>query len=135
MRFLDGVGRAGLVALLLGMAGTAGAGQVKCRIPFGFTVNERALPAGDYHVSTVGGVLFVRGYGGGALVMTHGLEAEQETEGRLVFRKDGREHVLTHVWMGGVDGHELVQPRDERERVRAARSGGVALEQVVIPAS
>lgn len=137
-RKVKGVWLASLLAVLavVSVSVRAEAGEIRANVPFSFMVNGETLPPGTYTVTTVQGhVLFVRGFGSGAVVLTNGLASRDETQPKLVFHKYGERYILRQAWMGGVSGRELPQSRLERELKQTARNGAVEVEQVVVPAS
>jgi len=134
--FLKSLSAASLLAVLTVLSVPAEAADIRCRVPFDFTVNGKTLPAGTYVVSNTQSALFVRGVSDGAVILTQGLQSK-DTEAKLVFHKyAGDRYVLHQAWMGGGIGRELQQPRLERERTKTARNGETAVEfeRVVVPA-
>src|SRR5262245_35403120 len=116
----------------------AEAAQVRCQIPFSFTVRGKTLPPGMYHASTEApqGVLSIRGDGGFALAMAVGIESGDVTQPRLVFHKYGDEYYLHEVWLGAGYGRELLQNRPKGEPTKTAEGGTATerFERVVIAA-
>lgn len=126
---------AALAAVLALLSVTADAADIRCRIPFEFTVNGKTLAAGTYTVSDANHVLFVRGDSGGAFAQTIGVGSPQDRGLRLVFEKYGEAYVLRQAWTGSGSGRELPRSRRERELAQAAKKGQVAaVERIVIPA-
>ena len=74
-KLLKGLYAAGLGVVLMASAATTEAADLKCAIPFAFSVNDRALPAGIYDVTIEQGVLTVKGYNDGAYVLVNRLES------------------------------------------------------------
>jgi hypothetical protein len=135
-QLLKGLSAASLVAVLVVLSAPAEAAEIKCRVPFSFTVNQKTLPPGVYNISTERSALFVKSSaGGGAITLTNNLETRENSEPRLVFHKYGDQYFLREAWTGGGSGRSVPEPRQEREMVRAARNGRVAarLERVAIP--
>jgi hypothetical protein len=133
--------RISLAASLTALAAAsipAEAAEVRCQIPFSFTVRGRTLPPGMYHASTDSpqGVLSIRGDSGFALAMVVGIESGDVTQPRLVFHKYGDEYYLQEVWLGGGHGRELLQNRPKGEPIKTADGGAAAetFERVVIAA-
>jgi len=110
-----GVWAAGLVGVLAALGAAAQAGEVKARVPFEFSVDNAALPAGDYTVSTTGSAVLVRGYGSGAFALSNAAEATTGGRPRLVFHRYGTRYVLREIWMDGTSGRRLPPSRAERE--------------------
>lgn len=121
-----------LTVAALAMSVPAQAADIRCRVPFDFTVKGRALAAGTYELSEDRGVLIVRGAQSGAIVMTTRLSAK-ESRPRLVFDRYGDQYVLRQVWTGSAGG-QLTPSRHELELAQKARQGGIAnAERVEIP--
>jgi hypothetical protein len=90
-------------------------------IPFAFSANYHSVPAGSYKVQLLSDrflsfhnintddtqILLVRPEEGRAI----------ETQGRLIFRRDGGRNYLTQVWIAGTNFHSelAVQLKPERE--------------------
>jgi len=111
-----GVWAAGLVGVLAALGATAQAGEVKAKVPFEFSVNDKALPAGEYTLSTIGStVVLVRGYPGGAMASSNPVEDAKGGTPRLVFLRYGTRYVLSEIWMEGGRGRRLPPSRAERE--------------------
>jgi hypothetical protein len=98
---------------LLALSGPAQAADLRFRIPFGFTVSGKALPAGTYQVSALDNVLKVRGSADTAFVLAELAHSTTDRRGRLVFYRYGDEFVLGEVWMGRGPVRELPRPRAE----------------------
>jgi hypothetical protein len=98
-----------------------GATMVKVNIPFSFTANQVALPAGAYTVknSLVDGVLLIssddssqRGF-----IKTISVESNRGADQtKLIFHRYGDQYFLSQVWVGGeTSGRELPRTRAEKE--------------------
>ena len=136
-QLLKGFWAAGLVAGLAVLSVSAEAAEIRCDVPFSFTVNGKTLPAGSYRVSIepTQGTLFVRGYAQAAFALSNRVQSPNDTSAKLVFHKYGDQYILKEAWMGGVSGRELPTSRLERALARAAQDRKVAtsFERVVIP--
>jgi hypothetical protein len=111
----------GVIAAVALLAVSVDAADIKCKVPFAFTVNQSTLPPGDYTISTTGGgVLFLRGDTRGAVVLTNGLESWKESNPKMVFYRYGDRYFLRELWTGGGAGRELPRLRVERD-LKAAR--------------
>src|SRR5690348_2495101 len=100
------------ISALLGGALLAGEYNIeKAKIPFGFHLNDTALPAGDYVVKDTGisGVLQIRDEqtGKSIVVMTKSRTTGKNDAPRLVFHRIGDQYFLSQVWMLGSDGLNL----------------------------
>ncbi len=112
----------------------AQAADIRCTIPFNFTVKGKTLPPGTYEISDTNGALFVRGLRSGAVVLGMRKESRTDNQPRLVFHKYGETYVLRQAWTGNL-GREFPESSQERELARAAQAGQVAgVQRVVIPA-
>ena len=111
----------------LAVAVPAQAAEIKCRIPFGFTVNGKALPAGTYTLSTQHSALFVRGNSGGAIVLANTVQSEKNAEPKAVFEKYGDQYFLREAWLGAGNGRQLLAPHVDRDRK-------ASVERIVVPA-
>jgi len=109
----------------------AQAGEVRAKIPFSFTVNQKTLPPGTYNVSNNSATLLVSGVHDGALAITNALLGDRSTGAKLVFHRYGDQYILREVWMGSGNGRVLPAPRMEREI--ASRSASAEFERVEIP--
>jgi len=136
-QLLKGFWAASLVAVLAVLSVPAHAAEIRAKIPFSFTVNGKTLPAGTYSVSSEAaqGVLLVRGFGHGAVVLTNAIESGKDTTAKLVFHRYGDQYILRQAWMGAGRGRELPESRLERTLAGAAQDRKVAdaFEKVVIP--
>ena len=112
---------------------SAEAGDIRCRVPFDFTVKGRTLAAGNYEISEVRGVLTLRGQKDGAIVLTRRVGSSTDHRLRVVFEKYGEAYVLRQAWMGS-GGSEVAPSRQERELAQKARNGQTAAaERIEIP--
>ena len=112
---------------------SAEAGDIRCRVPFDFTVKGKALAAGNYQISEVRGVLTLRGEQDGAIVLTTRVGSSEDHRLRVVFEKYGESYVLRQAWTGS-GGSQVAPSRHERELAQKARNGQIAAaEQVEIP--
>ena len=127
------VGAVALVALAP-FSVTTSAQETTCRVPFGFNVNGKTLPAGRYYVTNTSGMLMVRGERDGAFVL--GVPAARGTDtpsgGRLVFLKTGTRYDLSEIWSSGGDGRIVRASRRQMEE-RARATDDTPVERIVIP--
>jgi hypothetical protein len=130
-QILAGLGAALSAAVLVLIPAPARADQIRCQVPFSFTVRGKTLPPGIYTFSYDSQAMLVRGYTDGAVVLTNRLDSRTEMDAKAVFEKDGDEYILKETWMGGGVGRELLLPKTNGERRPSTES---RVEQVVVPA-
>jgi hypothetical protein len=109
------------------------AGDIRCRIPFDFTMKGKTLPAGTYDVTDERGVLTLRGDTDGGIVLTTRVGGYGDSRRRLVFQKYGEVYVLRQAWTGGA-GSLLPESRHDRELARAAAGAtSASTARIVVP--
>ncbi len=104
-------------------------GRVMSNIPFEFVVGDKALPAGEYQISSVtasGEVLLIRNTEARDLAvrLSNRLEPQtNKTQARLVFHRYGQSYFLAEVWAGGDStGRQLLQSKRESSMRREYRA-------------
>lgn len=108
-------------------------GVVKANIPFSFTVDKMAFPAGEYTVRNSGtaGVLLISGEDSSqrGLISTMGIEASKSSsQTKLIFNRYGDQYFLSQVWVRGeASGRELPRTRTEKELMAKAASDSVTI--------
>jgi hypothetical protein len=106
--------------------------RVIADIPFAFTVNNQALPAGEYEVSdgAAYGTVVIQSEDREHSVITIANSAQatdQALPGKLVFQRYGNRYFLHEVFSPGVSiGREL--PRAKAEREMASNHAGSNVE-------
>jgi hypothetical protein len=125
-----GAGALAALAVLMAAARVEAA-QIRAKVPFAFTVDGTQLPAGTYTIESVqGSMLFVRGFGSSAIVLSNGVSGKDAATPKLVFHRYGERYVLREAWMGGgATGRALPASKLEREYKSSAQ-----LAQVAVPA-
>ena len=127
------VGAIALVALAPFSVTTSAEGMT-CRVPFGFIVSGKTLPAGIYNVANNNGVLMLKSETDGAIVL--GIPAGRQTDtssgGSLVFLKTGTRYDLSEIWSPGGDGR-LLRPSRRQTEERARATDDPPVERIVIP--
>ncbi len=94
---------------------------MKANVPFNFIVSGKALPAGEYTVTTLygGEVLLIQGSGTDAAsaASTNRCESLKASDSsKLIFRRHGDRYFLAQVWsVGNTDGREIPKTRQEKE--------------------
>ena len=126
----------GTMLALAGMLAIPGAyaqdsHRVIADIPFAFTVNHQALPAGEYEVSDAAyGTVLIQSKDREHSVITIANSAvakDPGLDGKLVFQRYGDRYFLREVFAPGVSiGREL--PRAKGEREMASNQAGSNVE-------
>jgi hypothetical protein len=125
-----------LLAIVLLASGLASAqlnqSAIKANVPFNFMAGKRALPAGEYRVSSVSdlGVLSLLGADSGP-VMTQSFPAQAKAPSpvtKLIFHRYGDQYFLSQIWIEGESsGRELPRTNLEKELLAKARFNSVAI--------
>jgi hypothetical protein len=115
-RFFVVLAVAGVMAVATPLFVTVQAAEVRCQIPFSFTVNGTTMPAGTYNLSTNDTALFIRGMSHGTVTLSNRMESRTATDAKLVFEKRGDEYTLREVWMGEGTGREVPPTRTEKDK-------------------
>jgi hypothetical protein len=114
---------AAALALTLIAAGHCGAQQnpIRVKVPFAFSVGDKAMPAGEYRVAELAraqSVQMIAQSDGQAtiMVMTNGVMREGDAPSpRLTFHRYGNRYFLVQIWTGDTQGRQLVKSHGERE--------------------
>jgi hypothetical protein len=114
---------AAALALSLIAAGHCGAQQnpIRVKVPFAFSVGDKAMPAGEYRVAELAraqSVQMIAQSDGQAtiMVMTNGVMREGDAPSpRLTFHRYGNRYFLVQIWTGGPQGRELIKSHGEHE--------------------
>ena len=125
---------------LLGLLAVSGlsslyAQTIRASIPFEFQVAGKAMPAGDYVISTLAqGTLLLKNVDGRNSIMTLANSVHRaggDTPGQLQFNRYEGVYFLSRVWApGAADGRSM--PKSQHEKELAARTK--AVETAGIPA-
>jgi hypothetical protein len=113
---------------LLGAGANASAQSAESvTIPFAFSANHQSVPAGSYKVQLLSDrFLSLRNIKTGKteILLVRPDEGRViETQGRLIFRRDGGRNYLTQVWIAGTNVHSELAVRP---RTKQAFAKGVA---------
>jgi hypothetical protein len=125
-----------LAATLISMTAArahAQAGIVEAKVPFGFNVGDRVLPAGAYRISYVAeGAILIRSLDGRfqAATVTHGADDLPTGEGMLVFKRYGNRYFLHEVLCNIVDMN-LALPKSKLEKRMSIEEAQLARSQTV----
>jgi len=129
-----------MAALSAGSVRTAAAvsEELRCQIPFSFTVNKATLPPGTYRVDVdnQAGMVELRDMAHGAFALGIPFDDSGVQTPKLVFHRYGDEYVLREVWTGAGTGRELPEPRREKELSANGTEGrdSARLDLVEVPA-
>ena len=108
----------GLAAILAPLQLAAQSSNLYVTVPFDFTIGSKALPAGDYRVSTERGVIRMDCLDGDChmAALGHAVDAERgDIKTALVFKHYGDRYFLAQIWSGTERGTELPDSAVERE--------------------
>ena len=114
---------AAALALTLIVAGHCGAQQnnMKVKVPFAFTVGDKAMPAGEYRIAELSQARAVQTIAlsdghASIMVMTNEVEREGDAPSpRLTFHRYGNRYFLVQIWTGDAEGRELIKSHVEKE--------------------
>ena len=111
----------------------------KANVPFEFIVGDKALPAGEYGVSTIGNdSLAIQGAGHNAVRLAN-YTTRRANSTALVFHRYGDTFFLSQIWVGEGQGRQLLKSQQERamerELSRIAGNRTTKYDEVVILAS
>ena len=105
--------------------------QVSAKVPFEFSVGDKTLPAGDYHVRSVTQGADVLQIQNDDTLQSIGRFTmrirpnDKDTRVRLVFHRYGDQYFLSEVW-GGYEGSGRQLVESKKERTARKSSGAVA---------
>lgn len=90
------------------------------KIPFGFHVENRQFPAGDYELRWVGPRLLIKSLEGNQQAIVIVVQVDSTTPSKRNYLKfnsyGGNEYFLSEVWVVGQNsGHELLKSKMELE--------------------
>ena len=111
-RFLNVLAVASVVAVLSPLFVPIQAAEVKCAIPFTFTVNGTTLPAGTYTLSVENNAMVLRSISRTTIVLSNRMESLTDKDVKAVFLKVGKQYILREVWMGAGYGRELPKAKN-----------------------
>ena len=112
--------------------------ELRCQIPFSFTVNKATLPPGTYRVDVdqEAGMVELRDMGHAAFALGIPFDEARLRDAKLVFHRYGDQYVLREVWTGTGTGRDLPEPRRERDLSANGTEGkdSARFEPVEVPA-
>ena len=114
------------LVLLAGAAASAQTTSATVNIPFSFTVDDVAMPAGEYVISSPSERVVTLQHIGGreakAAMTDNGSSSNSDGISKLVFHKYGNAYFLAAAWLPNAD-----HPREffaSAKEIQIARSGG-----------
>ena len=111
--------------------------RVNADVPFAFSLQDKAMPAGNYQIIARGQALEVRNLDtehGQLLVKQMSVQSTKDQSPKLVFHKYGDQYFLSQIWYG--DSHYGVgfaESKREKE-VKMAANGLPSVAETVIVA-
>lgn len=131
---------AGILALMVTVGGATGYAQdrVEASVPFGFSVGQAALPAGNYSFRQLSQNSWaIRNTDSGKSVLAIGGPSEShptDDQGKLVFKHYGSHYFLYEISRLG-QSQEIPPSKQEREMAREMARNGVHPEYARVLAS
>jgi hypothetical protein len=122
---------AAVFAVVAPLSVATSAAEMNCRIPFGFAVGGKTLPAGSYSIETRDAIVILKGSRASAIVLANRASSYEDMRAKMVFLKTGDRYDLAEVWTGDGAGHAVTVPKHPEDRLRAANAKP---ERVVITA-
>ncbi len=122
-----------VVALVLAAPAVAQQNDYTIQVPFGFHVDARQMPPGQYQIRIVApGSVQVRGIDHTAnatfIVPQLNRPSHADLNAELVFHRYGRQYFLSQVWFSQINaGYELNISNSEREIARQTPSTEMVL--------
>jgi hypothetical protein len=115
----------GLSVLGLSLATAQTSATLKASVPFGFSVGEKAMPAGECVIRTQAGpnVVAVKcGDNSATFALANNVdEKDRKAPARLIFHRYGDRYYLSQIWPGyGGSGSQLPATAREREMTKTA---------------
>ncbi len=125
------------VALTVGVSFAQAQSRVQADVPFAFSLQDRAMPAGNYQIIAQSGqVLEVRSLDsqrGQLLMKPMSVQASNDQSPKLVFHKYGDQYFLSQVWYGDSQyGIGFAESKREKEIKMASNGAPNAPETVII---
>lgn len=106
-----------VLALAVSVSAHAQDASVRAHVPFGFSVNESAFPAGDYTLSELSQNSWVVRSNSGDQAITATARPDgtnpEPNVAKLIFTKYGEHYSLSKVWCEGLTT-AMAQPKAER---------------------
>jgi|HubBroStandDraft_6_1064221.scaffolds.fasta_scaffold1842541_1 hypothetical protein len=125
------------VALTVSVSFAQAQSRVQADVPFAFSLQGRAMPAGNYQIiARSGQVLEVRSLDsqhGQLLIKPMSLQSSKDQSPKLVFHKYGDQYFLSQIWYG--DSHYGVgfaESKREKEINMASNDTPNAPETVIV---
>jgi hypothetical protein len=125
------------VALMVGVSFAQSQSRVQADVPFAFTMQDRAMPAGNYQIIALSDrVLEVWNLDekhGQLLAKQMSVQSSKAQGPKLVFHKYGDQYFLSQIWDGQNNtGIELAESKREKEVKMASNGAPTAPETVIV---
>lgn len=116
--------------------------ELRVNVPFGFTVANTSLPAGEYRVSIANpasdrSVVMIAGVEGKSKIMisTNDVVGREKGNAKLAFRRYGNQYFLAQIWMAAEQvGLETPYSRTEKQLQRQLGNGANKHDMVAVNA-
>ena len=125
------------VALTVSVSFAQAQSRVQADVPFAFTLQDRAMPAGNYQIiERSNHVLDIRNLDSQRdqlLVGPMAVQSSKDQSPKLVFHKYGDQYFLTQIWYGDSNyGVGFAESKREKETSMASNGASNAPETVII---
>ncbi|MGB7555468.1 MAG: hypothetical protein WBM04_13940 [Candidatus Korobacteraceae bacterium] len=125
------------VALTVGVSFAQAQSRVNADVPFAFTLQDKAMPAGNYQIiARSAQVLEVRSLDsqhGQLLIKQMAVQSNKDQSPKLVFHKYGDQYFLTQIWYGDSrNGVGFAESKREKEISMASNDASSAPETVIV---
>jgi hypothetical protein len=125
----------GAVVLSTLMAGECRAQSrtLEAKVPFGFEVGDKTMPAGNYRIESMptgaGSLQVIRSANGDVRVTlwTIAIPANGNSEPELIFHRYGNHYFLAQIQTGDHHARELFESRPEKELARSQAMNEIAV--------
>jgi hypothetical protein len=125
------------VALMVSVPFVQAQSPVKADVPFAFSLQDRAMPAGNYQIIALSDrvleVWNLDAQHGQLLAKQMSVQSSKQQGPRLVFHKYGNQYFLSQIWDGQSDtGIAIAESKREKEVKTASNDLPGASETVIV---